>query len=92
MTHRDPQHDPQHDDTPIPRYVYALGVVLWSIAIAAMLSRCDAVSAATITPFELTLPNGQRIEACTASYDATAKAFAFGPCTTVFHDSFEATP
>lgn len=88
MTHYDPREWGQ-DDPPPPRvewYDVALALA-FVLGVIALVGSCDAEAA--VPPFEVTLPTGQKIDACGVEYDATAKTLALAPCVVVFSDGFE---
>lgn len=82
--------DDDKDDEHIPDILWIIGAVLWFLLGASLLIQCSRADAATIPPFEVTLPTGQRIDACGIEYDARAKTMTLAPCVIVFADSFEA--
>lgn len=90
MTHYDPRDWGQGDPEP-PRMDWGDVVLaaMFVLIAAALLSQCSEADAATIPPFEVTLPTGQTLVACGIEYDARAKTLALAPCVIVFSDSFE---
>jgi hypothetical protein len=85
---RDTGDDPE-DETPLPRWLFLLGMFLWLCVAATLLYQCDA-NAAAPEPFAVVLPDGSEAIACGLRYNVPpAKLITLEPCVLIFASGFE---